>query len=424
MRFLSVFLQNRGEKSLSEYINRRFGRSIVSYLLLSILILLSFPFLLIIRIISPFYLIRFGGLWNQHIGHYAMCTEIYLSKKDLEKANSPKKRTIDLFYLRSNASSNNYLTLMWKRSLKIMPTLPLKALAIANKLIPGGSSHDLGLPAFDRDIDSSLENTLVHLKFTEEEIKFGDQQIQKIGILNSSPFVCLLVRDDAYYNSTFSFTNYRNADINNYLLAAESLAELGYYVIRMGAKVNVEMKSNNKKVIDYAFNGMRNEFMDIYLASKCAFCITTGSGWDNLPNIFRRPIVYTNLLPIADFLSSSERFINITKPLISIIDGHELSLKEIINGGLLCTRELDIYKLKGVKFIENTPEQIRDVVFEMHYRLNNIFIETEQDNRLQKRFWKIIMEYNPKDKSGEPMHYLPKGRVGNSFLKSKPFWLN
>ena len=424
---MNIFSKNttiKNHKPIVKFLKRRFGRSFLDYSLLLIFIFLSVPFLFIIRIIRPLYLIRFGGLWNQHIGHYAMCTELFLCKKDIENTSTKSNHIIDIFYLRSKTCSNNYLTIMWKRQLKIMPSLPIKALAITNKIIPGGSFHDIGLPAFDRDIDSLLEVTSIHLKFTDNEKRFGEQQLRAMGIKNNSPFICLLVRDDAYYDSTFSFTNYRNANVNNYLLAAESLTKMGYYIIRMGVKVNTEIKSSNSMIIDYANNGMRNEFMDIYLASKCAFCITTGSGWDNLPNIFRKPVVYTNLMPIADFPSSSHRFLNITKSFISKIDGHELTLKEIISKGLLYSKNSCDYEKNDIELRENTPEEINDVAIEMHKRISNTYIFDNLDEDFQLKFWKYIVDNNPKDKSGMVLHKNPIGRVGSDFLKNKSWWLN
>lgn len=417
LQILSNYLRN-----FLDYLKRRFKGPLYIYILIIFFIVISFPIVLFVRLIRPFYLIRIGGLWNQHIGHYAMCTELYLCNTDLVKK---KNKTIDLFYLRSGVNSNNYLTLMWKRKLIILPSLPLKAISILNYIIPGGKIHDIGLPAFDRDINSILDKTTIHLKFTYEEVQLGEKLIKELGVLNNAPFVCFLVRDDAYYNDSYKFTNYRNANINNYLLAAEFLTQNGYYVLRMGAKVKNAFNTNgNKMIIDYAFSGKRTEFMDIYLASRCEFCVTTGSGWDNLANIFRRPIVYTNLLPIADFPSSSERFINIPKSLISQTDEHHLSLNEIISKDLLSTRDLQDYEKKGVKYIENTPEEIKDIVIEMHDRINNFFIETNEDNLLQLKFWKLIIDNNPKDKSGILMHILPKGRIGNKFLKNNPSWLN
>ena len=68
----------------------------IPYLLFrSILILLSFPIVLFIRIIKPFYCIRIGNLISSRIGHLAANTELYMCEKD-SKINIPKyKNYID-----------------------------------------------------------------------------------------------------------------------------------------------------------------------------------------------------------------------------------------------------------------------------------------------------------------------------------------
>ena len=54
----------------------------------------------------------------------------------------------------------------------------------------------------------------------------------------------------------------------------------------MGAKVNKKMSYANSKIIDYATNNMRTDFLDIFLGSECLFWISTGSGIDNLSKCF------------------------------------------------------------------------------------------------------------------------------------------
>ena len=68
--------------------------------------------------------------------------------------------------------------------------------------------------------------------------------------------------------------------------SAEALADRGFYVIRMGKKVNAAINSSQPNVIDYATNGMRSDFMDIYLGAKCSFCISSNFGPLNLFEIF------------------------------------------------------------------------------------------------------------------------------------------
>ena len=59
----------------------------------------------------------------------------------------------------------------------------------------------------------------------------------------------------------------------------------------MGAIVEKPFKSKNPKIIDYANSNLRSDFMDIYLGAKCTFCISTGSGFQCLPVLFRKPII-------------------------------------------------------------------------------------------------------------------------------------
>ena len=61
----------------------------------------------------------------------------------------------------------------------------------------------------------------------------------------------------------YSYHNYRDCDVKSCIITAEELANSGYYVIRMGVKVNEHMLSTRPNVIDYAVNGMRGDFMDI-----------------------------------------------------------------------------------------------------------------------------------------------------------------
>ena len=55
------------------------------------------------------------------------------------------------------------------------------------------------------------------------------------------------------------------------------------------------------------------EFMDVYLGNKCHFCITTGSGWDSIPEMFRRPMVYVNMLPLGQLHTFRTNTISTTK---------------------------------------------------------------------------------------------------------------
>jgi hypothetical protein len=266
--------------------------------------LFALPFVILIRLISPFYLIRFGYLISHRIGHFVANTEIYLCEKD-EKINCPiNLNYIDIFFLAYEPICNKQLSNMWRRKLNIFPRKIIQPLYVANKLIPGFAKHEISANTQeDRDVHNLMKSYSPHLSFTQEEEKMGNLILEKLGVPENSKFVCLIVRDDAYLNQhmggSFDYHNYRDCNILNYIKAAEYLANQGIYVIRMGAVVKNKLVSKNIKIIDYATNGMRTDFMDIYLGAKCYFCISSSLGWDAIPEVFNRPIVYTNILPFG-----------------------------------------------------------------------------------------------------------------------------
>jgi putative glycosyltransferase (TIGR04372 family) len=380
---------------------------------------------LIIRLIRPWLLVRLGGLNSIRIGHFAINTEIYLCERDAG-INVPNQRHVDLFFMHKPIC-NQQLAIMWQRVLRIWPSWILGPIKRVNLLIPGGKPHDIYL-AKARDINNFLDRFPPHLQFTPEEETRGETGLLAMGIPAEAQFVCLNVRDHAYLDShlpyrDWNYHNYRNTDIQNYVMSAEELAERGYYVIRMGVKVHAAINSTHPKVIDYATNGMRSDFMDIYLAEKCFFVISTGSGWDSVPSVQRRPIVFVNHLPVGYLYTFTKLKISIVKHYFSLDENRELSLSEIFARGVGFCLETSDYETKGVELIENTPEEIRDVAIEMAERLNGTWQAHPEDKALQQRFWEIFTIDALNAYNGKPLHGKIHASFGAAFLRNNPEWL-
>ena len=91
--------------------------------------------------------------------------------------------------------------------------------------------------------------------------------------------------------------------------------------------------TNNPKIIDYANSNLRSDFMDIYLAAKCYFCVSsTAYGFSDLASLFAKPIVNMNL-PLGEILSYSEKFLLIVKHHFLKKENRKLSLSEIFSHG-------------------------------------------------------------------------------------------
>ena len=393
------------------------------------LLLLAIPIslisLLMIFILRPLIKVRVGFLHCDRLGHFAPDIELYLCEREIKKF---KHKTLDLFYF-PREPCNHQLALMCRRKLNILSWFILRPLDLIIRSFSFLSDYRAitGRGA-ERDIDNLLDQLPIHLDFTTEEEDCGRAALSKMGIKENQPFVCLNVRDSAYLKHLYkgsdtSYHNYRNSDINNYILATKALVDRGYFVIRMGSLVNDALNFNHPNFIDYAANGLRSEFMDIYLGSKCDFCITTGTGWDSIPEMFRRPMVYINMLPIVHIHTFRTNMISITKKHVLRATQETLTLSEIFARSVgFCVHTSD-YEIKGVDLIENTPEEICDVVIEMAERLEGNWQAYPDDEALQQLFWEIFPT-DAVNTNGVPLHGEIRSRFGADFLRNNKVWLS
>ena len=394
------------------------------------LYILAVPLVVVIRLISPWFLVRMGALQSLRIGHFAANTELYLCERKA-LINLPKQRYLDLFHMAHRPICNRQLAIMWKRVLNIWPSWVMDPIIMVNRVIGGGAAHEIGdNTQGDLDVHNLLERFPPHLKFTNDELASGESGLHAMGIPLDARFVCLIIRDSAYLESIplykqldMSYHNYRDCNIQNYVMAAEELAELGFFVIRMGVKVNEAIKTQHPKIIDYALNGMRTDLMDIYLGAKCEFCITVGTGFDAIPFIFRRPIVNTNYVPIGFLSTSSQQFLAITKHHYCVLENRILSLSEIFDRGAGFNYASSDFESIGIKLMENTPEEIRDVVIEMAERLTGNWQPHEDDEALQGRFWELFPGDAVDASNGRSLHGEIRSRFGAQFLRDNYNWL-
>jgi putative glycosyltransferase (TIGR04372 family) len=394
------------------------------------LFIFFFPFLILIRAISPFLIIRFGELITSRIGHLAANTELYLCEKDAG-INKPTKKFIDIFYISQYPICNKFLLKKWKSILLVYPKIIIYPLHFLNKIIPGGDIHNIGTNSNqDRDINNLLDIYPCHITLTQKEVNKGEDILNKIGIPLNSKIVCLLIRDSAYLNSqipnsNWDYHNYRDCDVDNYKLASEYLSDLGFYVVRMGRKVNKSFVSKKANIFDYANSKWASDFMDIYLGFKCTFCISSGSGWDAVPAwIFRKPTIFTNLVPFGHLPTYSDKFLLTTKRNFSTMLKRELTISEVFGLGVSNFCHTSSYKINQINLIENTPEEIKDVVIEMLQYLNGVNTESEKKMFLSQRFWNLYSVLINSHDSHNLLHGKFKSRFSRTYLINNQQWIN
>ena len=394
--------------------------------------LIALFILLIIKIISPFYLIRWTEINSSRIGHFAKETAIIILE-NLEKFNEPKKKFKNIYYFHKYIS-NQQLAKMWRRKLFIMPRWLIKPINDLDILLKSESPHAIikynRKKNLTRDINNLLSKNKPVLNFTNEENNKGRKFLKSLGIKDDFKFVCLAVRDSEFLKSSnplasYKYHDYRNGEIEKFLTAAEELTKRGYYILRMGSKVKKKIISNNPMIIDYANSKMRNDFLDIYLLATCKFCISTDYGLDEVCAIFKKPVAYIGVAPIGGLTSSDPNSLIIFKQHYDFKLKEEISFAEIFKRGLASSHFGDNYQKNNINLIHNTEKQITDLVIEMDLRLNKNINETEEDKDLQSFFWSKFEEYckinvyNDYTNKFGIMQGKYLAKIGNNFLKEK-----
>ncbi len=404
-------------------------------ILLTISLIPGLLFLIIVLILRPFYLVRWGELVSSRLGHFAGNTELYCCERD-HGINRPDKPYIDLFYQYSNVVCNQQLAKMWKRELTIVPrifrpilVIATRSITVLNYISPIYKNHLIMISTnHDRDVLNLLDKTEQHIHFTYDEKIKGKDWLLNNNIPSNAKIILLMVRDNAYLKYETSVYHcekhkYRDCDINNFIAVAEELANMGFYVIRMGFHVNEALNSTHPLVIDYAKNGMRNDFMDIYLSSICKFIISTGHGAEAPAAwCFRKPRVIVNQCPTGILQTWSNKDLLLTKHHILQHENRELMLSEIFSEGVGYCMVTQCYIDKHIKLKENTPNEICDITMEMVSRLDGSWNPEPDDDYLQNRFWKIF-PVDALNSEGVRLHGDIKAHFGADYLRNNPEWL-
>lgn len=381
------------------------------YFIKLLMYIISPLIILLLILISPFKVIRLCFLPSHRIGELAETVFMYLLQK--KTINS-----FDIFFSADKISNNfffNYIKkkIIIKNHLFIHPIWKILFLLKKNfiffeKFLLLRSGNDKYF----------FTNKSKKFSLTKEDLIKGADFLNKIGIQKNAKIVCLIVRDKKYLkkkfpNNDFSYHDYRNAKITSYKRAIEYLISKNYYVFRMGVDYEKELRIKNKKFIDYS-KKYRNDFLDIYLASKCDFVITSDTGWDAIPHYyFKKPMLFTNLAPYHTCKPYLKSTINLPKHYYSIKSKKKISpwkVSEIISQPY---NGYEYYK-KGILIKENTSVEIKKATEEMCNQLTKKSFLKKNIKTIN--MWKKFNLFININNSTYNKNKSPKAKFSNYFL--------
>ncbi len=246
------------------------------------------------------------------------------------------------------------------------------------------------------------------LTLSPSDYERGWNCLQDLGVPKNAWFVCLHVREDGFRGE--GIITHRSGDINTYLLAIKSIVARGGWVIRMGDP-SMRPLPPMKQVIDYAHTDAKSDWMDVFLGASCRFFLGTNSGLNCIPCLFGIPCALTNMWPIsARSVQSQDLFI--PKLAWSEFENRYLTFEEALAPRFFFNLNSKLLYSWGIKVVDNTPEEINDLVLEMLEWLEGKCQYTAEDEVLQQQFNSLPTPYGPSAFNS---------RIGRSFLHNYHF---
>ena len=337
-------------------------------------LLFAIPAVVLMRLLSPFVLVRIGQTNAGRIGHFAMDIELSLLKRKMTSKSSRLPIVLD-FYFIDGTPSNFYLLKLWQQKITFYPKWLLKPIHRLNIKLPASSKYNVFNEVTHTDL-TLLDHFEPNLKMSQEDENTALSALKELGISQNDKIVCLSVRDSEYLRVTFPETdwsehNHRDSKISTYAKAAELLANKGYKVLRMGSIVGDKLESNSTSVIDYANSTVRSDMLDVYLFSHAKFIITTSTGMDFLGALFRVPIGMINVVSSFSIFKGGILKSYQPKEIIDTKSGHHVGLEELIERGYKEAYNQSDFVSMNVSFIDNSPDDLCNFFSELECLVRN-----------------------------------------------------
>lgn len=231
-----------------------------------------------------------------------------------------------------------------------------------------------------------------------------DLFLRGLNLAEDDWYVVLHVREG-------SDNSIRNADINTYYDAINSITSRGGWVFRIGDASMTPLRKNLQNVVDLPFSSiLKPAFIDLYLLATARFVICTASGPSDFPFYFNIPRLITNW-PVMYALFGTPNDICVPVSYYCSTRNSIVTLEEQLNS-VIYESNSTLQSLKSVRSIQNSSHQIEHAAIEMI---------------------KFTMQCKKRDKFSPPstgsLHYRYKdnfwfmGSIAKSFLEENPTYL-
>lgn len=365
--------------------------------LLYIKIFFLIPLILLFFFIRIFKDFRINKIISHTIGEMTTPIEIYICERQEDFKKSPT------IWFMEKTIANQFIKKQWSKKLLILPRYILEPIYI---LFCSYKIFNIFLEDYSKDSDEvkrtlygnrlkRIDNKNVLLRhmpsieFNSSEKKEGDDYLKKIGIQNNLYFA-FASRSSQFKNEKIETA--RNSNIYNKILGVKFMISKGYKAIRMGKNETERKIFNDSNIIDYAISNDRSDFLDIYLISKCEFMISSNSGINELPVLFRKPRLIVDYYDIPALEFHPLKLMIVPKKFKNLNTGNLINFEEAFEKKLNYIHINSKVNELGYDIIDNSELEIKKAT-ENFFDLINNSLDLDEILQKQKNYWQNIEKY-------------------------------
>jgi putative glycosyltransferase (TIGR04372 family) len=365
--------------------------------------------ILILKILKYFVKIKFCRLYTERIGHLTI---------NFDNAILSVTKNTYLLCFHSSKVANNFILNFFKKQKNIFFNSFFKYFYNAIFTVNSNSDLIISWKQFQPEFcfNLKLESKIIFPSYSDFEL---DKIFSKYNV--KKDFVCLHARNNRYLEKheimDKNFHDYRNFNFDDFELVINFLKKKNNSIIKIGETFSDETFKFEKKDFFTSLDFQSNEEIDYLLNAYSRYNIIGNSGISGISSILRKKIIYINFIPfnLPNLSYCSPGSLILPKKIFDNKKNRFLTFKENVLINYSIHSEIDPYLKKHLTVINNSPQEILDVVIEMEQRL----IGNNENNCeiLNDQFWKSITI----NKNDEKINYLKnelKLSISNKFLKN------
>lgn len=354
--------------------------------------LISGIFLLPVTTLLHFWGFRHVTIFTDRIGHLALEPDCLLKEQSL--GHIPQRKWIML--APPGRVANKHLLTYWRPHFHVVQNR-VACFLIENMSRWGLMRYDIA--PYCRGFSRAQESFRIYanwgdrpplLKLSPEDRCWGGAMMSKIGLPTESWFVCVHAREGGFSPVDEELQSHRNTCIDNTVPAIKEITRQGGWVIRIG-DATMKPIPDIARVIDYAHHPLKSPRLDLILCATARFILGSTSGICLVGTIFGVPCAIANMVPTAD-LWYGPKDISIPKRIWDQRESRFLTIRESFTYPHGCFRYAKQYIDSKLQLIENSPEELEDLVKETIGRLEGRFIPTSEDISTIEGYRKIMDE--------------------------------